>query len=97
MNARRCYVSVAVLGETIYAMGGYDGHHRQNTAERFNHRTNQWSLVAPMNAQRSDASAAALDSIYTRFVTDFMFIKIILEHTIILQTKPPLVKRFRYW
>lgn len=62
MNARRCYVSVAVLGETIYAMGGYDGHHRQNTAERFNHRTNQWSLVAPMNAQRSDASAAALDS-----------------------------------
>lgn len=62
MNARRCYVSVAVLGETVYAMGGYDGHHRQNTAERFNHRTNQWSLVAPMNAQRSDASAAALDS-----------------------------------
>ncbi|KAH9635551.1 hypothetical protein HF086_003165 [Spodoptera exigua] len=63
MNARRCYVSVAVLGETIYAMGGYDGHHRQNTAERFNHRTNQWSLVAPMNAQRSDASAAALDTL----------------------------------
>lgn len=62
MNARRCYVSVAVLGETIYAMGGYDGHHRQNTAERFNHRTNQWSLVSPMNAQRSDASAATLDS-----------------------------------
>lgn len=72
MNARRCYVSVAVLGETIYAMGGYDGHHRQNTAERFNHRTNQWSLVAPMNAQRSDASAAALDSellIYVHFIT----------------------------
>lgn len=67
MNARRCYVSVAVLGETIYAMGGYDGHHRQNTAERFNHRTNQWSLVAPMNAQRSDASAAALDSVYIIF------------------------------
>lgn len=58
----RCYVSVAVLGNLIYAMGGYDGHHRQNTAEKYNYKYNQWSLIASMNVQRSDASATALNS-----------------------------------
>lgn len=61
MNVRRCYVSVAVLRGLVYAMGGYDGHHRQNTAERYDHRTNQWSLIAPMMMQRSDASATTLN------------------------------------
>ena len=42
-------------------MGGYDGHHRQNTAEKYDYRTNQWTLIAPMNAQRSDASATTLN------------------------------------
>ena len=48
----------------VYAMGGYDGHNRQNTAERYQPRTNQWSLVQPMNHQRSDASASALGGTY---------------------------------
>lgn len=62
---RRCYVSVAVLNNLIYAMGGYDGYHRQKTAERYDYKTNQWSLIAPMNVQRSDASATTLnDKIY---------------------------------
>lgn len=42
-------------------MGGYDGHHRQNTAEKYDYRTNQWTLIAPMNVQRSDASATTLN------------------------------------
>ncbi len=57
----RCYVSVAVLDKGIYAMGGFDGHERQNTAERYNLKTNQWSLIQPMNHQRSDASATTLE------------------------------------
>ncbi|XP_052241378.1 kelch-like protein 10 [Dreissena polymorpha] len=59
MNAKRCYVSVALLDGLIYALGGFDGHVRQNTAERYLPRKNQWSLIAPMNHQRSDANAAA--------------------------------------
>ncbi|XP_015117543.1 kelch-like protein 10 [Diachasma alloeum] len=62
MNARRCYVSVAVLNDVIYAMGGYDGHFRLNTAERYNYKENQWSLIASMNRQRSDASATTLNN-----------------------------------
>jgi len=55
-------VSVAVLDGCIYAMGGYDGHVRQNTAERYTPKSNQWSLITPMNHQRSDASATTLNS-----------------------------------
>ena len=61
-GASRCYVSVAVLDGCIYAMGGYDGHVRQNTAERYTPKSNQWSLITPMNHQRSDASATTLNS-----------------------------------
>ena len=64
----RCYVSVAILDNQIYAMGGYDGHHRQNTVERYNPRSNQWSMVEPMHIahctmhmQRSDACATTLN------------------------------------
>lgn len=54
-------MSVAVIDDVIYAMGGYNGQHRQNTVEKYDSRTNQWAMVAPMHVQRSDASATALD------------------------------------
>lgn len=61
MHSRRCYVSVAVLDEHIYAIGGYDGHTRLNTVERYDPKTNQWILVASMNRQRSDGDACSLN------------------------------------
>ncbi len=45
----------------LYAMRGFDGHVRQNTTERSTPSENQWSLIAPMHQERSDASGAALD------------------------------------
>ena len=56
-------MSVAVLNNMIYAMGGSDGYHRQNTAERYDYKRNQWSLIKSMNSQRSDASATTLNGI----------------------------------
>ena len=46
----------------IYAMGGYDGSTRQNTAEKYDPITNQWTMIASMNAQRSDADACTLNN-----------------------------------
>lgn len=43
-------------------MGGSDGVERFKTAERYNYRDNQWSLIGTMNVQRSDASATTLNS-----------------------------------
>jgi len=40
---------------------GYDGSHRQNTAEKYDSELNQWINIAPMNVQRSDASACELN------------------------------------
>lgn len=60
MHSRRCYVSVTVLNDFIYAMGGFDGYTRLNTAERYEPQTNQWTLIAPMHEQRSDAGATTL-------------------------------------
>ncbi|KAL3252426.1 hypothetical protein MRX96_017737 [Rhipicephalus microplus] len=57
-----CCVNVAVLDGKIYALGGYDGDRRTNTAERCDPVTNTWSLIADMNDQRSDACATVVDS-----------------------------------
>ena len=54
---------MGILDGYIYAMGGYDGHHRQNTVERYSPATNQWSMVVPMHMQRSDACATTLNGL----------------------------------
>ncbi len=60
MYERRCYISVAVLDGFIYAIGGFDGHGRLKSTERYDADTNQWTLTASMNERRSDASATSL-------------------------------------
>lgn len=67
MHIRRCYVSVAAHKNFVYAMGGFDGHLRQNTAEKYDIETNQWTMIANMYNQRSDASAATLNGIFVEF------------------------------
>ena len=42
-------------------MGGYDGHHRLSSVERYDPAKNAWEAVAPMSAARSDSAAAAVD------------------------------------
>ncbi len=61
MHWKRCYVSLACIDGIIYALGGFDGMNRLNTAEKYNPTTNQWSLIADMNERRSDSSAADLN------------------------------------
>lgn len=61
---RRCYVSVVLLNNIIYAMGGFDGHHRLGSAEKYDFERNQWTMIAPMTSQRSDACAAVMNGKY---------------------------------
>ncbi|XP_029291793.1 kelch-like protein 10 [Cottoperca gobio] len=60
MHSSRCYVSVTVMDGCIYAIGGYDGQDRLNTAERYQPRNNQWTLIASMHERRSDSSCTTL-------------------------------------
>lgn len=41
-------------------MGGYNGHSRLDSVERYDPDRNQWEILAPMRRLRSDAGAAAL-------------------------------------
>jgi kelch-like protein 10 len=61
MHTKRCYVSVATYNHYIFALGGFDGSVRLNTAEKLNIETNEWTRIAQMHTQRSDASASILD------------------------------------
>jgi kelch-like protein 10 len=58
MQESRSSLSVAVLDELVYAMGGGV---RGKTAERYDYRTNRWSMIAPMNEKRDSASATTLN------------------------------------
>lgn len=43
-------------------MGGFDGHHRLSSAEKYDFEKNQWTMIAPMNSRRSDACATVFNS-----------------------------------
>jgi kelch-like protein 10 len=46
----------------VYAIGGEnDCIYGLKTAERYDYKTNQWSVIASMNTQRTCASAAVLN------------------------------------
>ena len=50
MNVERCYVSTAVVDDKIYAVGGYNGRFRLNTAEVLNLKTNQVSELGQLTS-----------------------------------------------
>lgn len=60
MHCKRCYVSVCVLDDKIYAMGGHDGDRRLTSTEVYCPKTNQWTLLANMTVERSNADAAQI-------------------------------------
>jgi kelch-like protein 20 len=52
---------VAVLGDVLYVMGGYDYISALKTAARYDPKTDRWSPIADMNVKRIFASATALN------------------------------------
>jgi N-acetylneuraminic acid mutarotase len=52
---------VAVLGDAVYVMGGYDFNSILKTAERYDSKTDRWSRIAPMRVRRVGASATVLN------------------------------------
>lgn len=48
-------MGVAVLNRLLYAVGGFDGTNRLNSAECYYPERNEWRMVTPMNTIRSGA------------------------------------------
>lgn len=55
MLTRRIGVGVAVLNRLLYAIGGFDGTNRLNSAECYYPERNEWRMITPMNSIRSGA------------------------------------------
>lgn len=48
-------MGVAVLNRLLYAVGGFDGASRLNSAECYYPERNEWRMITPMNTIRSGA------------------------------------------
>jgi len=51
---------VAVVGQYLYAIGGFDDSSPLNSVERYNPATNQWTYVACMTTCRGGVGAGAM-------------------------------------
>nr|XP_025949392.1 kelch-like protein 5 [Dromaius novaehollandiae] len=55
MSISRDAVGVCLLGDKLYAVGGYDGQTYLNTVESYDPQTNEWTQVAPLCLGRAGA------------------------------------------
>ncbi|XP_030126791.1 kelch-like protein 5 isoform X2 [Taeniopygia guttata] len=55
MSISRDAVGVCLLGDKLYAVGGYDGQIYLNTVESYDPQTNEWTQVAPLCLGRAGA------------------------------------------
>ncbi|KAI0237978.1 Kelch-like protein 5 [Lamellibrachia satsuma] len=53
-------VGVCLLGEKLYAVGGYDGQQYLREVECYDAQTNEWTQVAPLGTGRAGASVVQL-------------------------------------
>ena len=53
-------VGVAVLNRLLYAVGGFDGTNRLNSAECYYPERNEWRMITPMNTIWSGARVCVL-------------------------------------
>lgn len=60
MLTRRMGVGVAVLNRLLYAVGGFDGTNRLNSAECYYPERDEWRMITPMNTIRSGAGRQGL-------------------------------------
>lgn len=63
------YISIEFYADRIYICGGFNGQECMNSAEYFDPKTNQWTMIAPMRNRRSGVGVIAYhNSIYALFV-----------------------------
>ena len=52
---------MGVLDGLLYAVGGYNGQTTINTVERYNQRTEEWTMISEMTTARSMLGVASLN------------------------------------
>ena len=60
MSVARVFMSMVSLKGCLYAVGGFDGHIKHKTIEKYDPAQNQWSVIAEMKQRRSDAGCTVV-------------------------------------
>ncbi|GAB0093433.1 Ring canal kelch protein [Sergentomyia squamirostris] len=63
MPTRRCRAGLAVLGDRVYAVGGFNGSLRVRTVDVYDPSTDSWSTCTSMEARRSTLGVAVLNGL----------------------------------
>lgn len=61
MPSRRCRAGLAVLGDKVYAVGGFNGSLRVRTVDVYDPSTDSWGTCVSMEARRSTLGVAVLN------------------------------------
>lgn len=61
MPSRRCRAGLAVLGDKVYAVGGFNGSLRVKTVDVYSPSRDQWTTCTNMEARRSTLGVAVLN------------------------------------
>lgn len=61
MPSRRCRAGLAVIGDKVYAVGGFNGSLRVRTVDVYDAATDSWSTCSGMEARRSTLGVAVLN------------------------------------
>lgn len=60
MSIGRDAIGVALLGDSLIAVGGYDGNQYLKTVEKYDSEKNEWSQLASLNYSRAGACVVAV-------------------------------------
>lgn len=80
MSTRRRYCRVAVLGNCIYALGGFDSSNYQSSVERFDPRIGHWLAMPPMTSRYIDHHLIVFISIKFPIITDARHVVLLLKN-----------------
>lgn len=63
MSIGRDSIGVALLGDSLFAVGGHDGQQYLKTVEKYDEDKNEWIPVAELNYARAAACVVAVPNI----------------------------------
>lgn len=65
LSIGRDSIGVALLGDSLFAVGGYDGQQYLKTVEKYDTEKNEWIQTAPLNFSRAAACVVAVPNVLT--------------------------------
>lgn len=65
LSIGRDSIGIALLGDSLFAVGGYDGQQYLKTVEKYDADKNEWIQVASLNFSRAAACVVAVPNVLT--------------------------------